>query len=152
MGDIFSLFSVLPGGVQGEGVDFAGFVRMLTEVGERLGLGEGIFPMAAKLVELLDTDEETINRVRMRLRHSAQVVGGTDWRSFFISCDPDGSGCIDWDEFKELCRTRLHLTDKDSHLRLLFERIDTDGSDELSIDELIEFVAEVDVSPRAQSA
>lgn len=147
MGDVFSLFSELPGGVQGEGVDFAGFVKLLHDVGERLNMGEDIYAAVARGVELLDTDEETINRVKMRMRHSATVVGGTDWRKFFQDCDPDGSGELDWEEFQELCRTKLHLTDKDSHLRLLFERIDQDGSDELSIDELVDFVASADIPP-----
>jgi len=140
MGDIFSLFSMLPGGVQGDGVDFAGFVQLLAEVGTRLELGEEVYSVFAGALELLDTDEETINRVRLRMRHSASVVSGPEWRKFFQDCDPDGSGLIDFDEFKELCRSKLHLTDKDSHLRLLFEKIDQDGSDELSIDELIAFV------------
>jgi len=140
-GNVFSLFGHLPGGVQGKGLDFEGFIKVLGEVGQRLDIGDEVFPTFAKAVEYLDTDEETIIRVKMRLKHAATIVGGSSWQNFFKDCDPDRSGLLDWDEFVTMCRTKLHLADRDNHLRILFERLDEDASGELSIEELIAFIA-----------
>jgi len=141
MGDVYSLFYQISGVVHGEGVDFSGFIDILPQVGHRLGIElEEIQEIFAKAVELLDTDEETIIRVKMRLKHSAGVVGGSDWRHFFHACDPDASGYIDWDEFLAMCREKLHLNDRNNHLRILFDKLDVDGAGELNLDTLIRFI------------
>jgi len=142
MGDVIILFKDLPGGLRGEGVDFQGFVRMLAAVGRQLGLGEEIFPAVARGVGLVDTDVETLVRVKMRLKNAASVVGGSDWEGFFRACDTDQSGQIDWEEFLDTCRGKLHLADRDSHLRILFEKLDREGTGEFSIDDLIHFIGE----------
>jgi len=140
MGDVYSLFYQISGIVHGDGVDFEGFISVVREVGYRLEIGEQVFEVFAKAVELLDTDEETVNRVKLRLKHAAQIVGGSDWRQFFQMQDPDKSGFIDWEEFLQMCRDKLHLNDRDSHLRILFDKLDADGSGELEIEELISFI------------
>jgi len=143
IGDAVSLFRRLPTAVegpQGKCVDFNGFMLLLGEVGKRLHLDDQVLATFAKAVELLDTDEETITKVKMRMKHAAAIVGGTDLHGFFRSCDPDQSGHIDWDEFFDMCRTRLHLSNNVNHLRILFEKLDADASGELSIDELIDFI------------
>jgi Ca2+-binding EF-hand superfamily protein len=142
MGDVYSLFYKINGVVHNKGIDFNGFTQVLTEIGKRLDIGEDVFAMFARGVELMDTDEETIIRVRMRLRHAAGIVGGTDWRQFFLDCDPDGNQVLDWDEFLTMCRDKLHLADRDNHLRILFDRLDEDGSGELDINELIQFISD----------
>jgi hypothetical protein len=43
MGDIFLLYSQVPGGVEGKGVDFQGFLDLVTKVGEQLQKGEEIY-------------------------------------------------------------------------------------------------------------
>merc|ERR1719401_2145433 len=139
------MFYQINGVVHDKGVDFDGFTKVLEEVGKRLEIGDEVFPKFARGVELLDTDEETIIRVRMRLRQAAGIVGGTDWAQFFFDCDPDGQGQLDWDKFLSMCRDKLHLADRDSHLRILFDRLDEDGSGELDISELINFITDQSV-------
>lgn len=143
MADVYSLFYKISGVVHGEGVDFEGFVSVLNEIGTRLDLEQHdeVFEMFAKAVEILDTDEETITRVRMRLRHAAGIVGGSDWRHFFRNLGHK-QGVLGWDDFLELCRDKLHLADRDNHLRILFDKLDEDGSGELDIDDFIHFIGE----------
>jgi len=142
MGDVYCLFFQINGVVHGTGVSFDGFISVLAEVGKRLEIGEEVYSVFARAVEVLDTDEETIGRVKMRLRQAASIVGGHDWRQFFHDFDADGSGSIDWDEFLALCREKLHLADRDNHLRILFDRLDEEGSGELNISILTSFIAE----------
>lgn len=139
--DVYLIFYRRIEDVHGVGVDFDGFMGVLAEVGQRLDIGEEVHDLFAKAVELLDTDGETISRVKVRLRQAASIVGGKDWAQFFLECDPDGSGSIDWDEFLAMCREKLHLAERDNHLKILFDRLDEDGSGELDISELIAFIS-----------
>merc|ERR1712226_394612 len=113
---------------------------MLGELGKRLGCGSKIYETVAGSVTQLDNDEHTIRRVKLRIKHAACGASKEGWRHFFRECDTDGSGDMDWDEFYAMCRDRLQLTDRQSHLKILFERLDDDDSGELSIDELISFI------------
>lgn len=140
MGDVYSLFYQISGVVHGDGVSFPAFIEVLRLVGERLEIGEALFDHIAEGVKSLDADQEMIARVKMRLMKAAEIVGGADWRAFFHSCDPDQSGTIEWDEFLAMCRDRLHLNDREPHLRILFDKLDLEGSGELPIDVLIEFI------------
>jgi len=141
MGDIFLLFSHVPGGVEGKGVDFHGFFGLVTKVGEQLQMGEEIYAIFAKAVETLETDMTVITRLKVRLRVAAATVTGANWQNFFNETDKDGSQCIDWDEFLQMCRTKLHMVDKESHVRILFENIDRDGSDSVSLNEIVAFIS-----------
>lgn len=149
MGDVYSLFYQISGEVHGEGVDFEGFISVLKQVGERLEIGEAVFEVFAKVVSILDADEETIARVKMRLRKAAGIVGGSDWRFFFHQCDPDNIGFFDWAHFLQMCRDKLHLNDRENSLRVLFDKLDLDGSGELQIDELIAFIEAEDAEDGA---
>lgn len=140
MGDVFLIFGQQAGGLQ-EGVDFQGFVGVLQEVGKKLRIGDEVFTTFARAVEFLDADDHTLTRIKMRLRQAASIVGGKDWQKFFHDCDKDNSGTLDWDEFLAICRERLHLADRDNHLRILFEKLDLDASGEISITSMIDFVA-----------
>jgi len=147
MGDVYCLFYEMNGVVHGKGIDFDGFIHVLGEVGTRLDIGEEVYPIFARGVELLDTDEETVSRIKMRLRQAATIVGSTDrgstdWRQFFYTCDPDGSGSINWEEFLSMCREKLHLADRDCHLRILFDRLDDEGTGELNISDLVNFISD----------
>jgi Ca2+-binding EF-hand superfamily protein len=137
MGDIFLLFSQHSGGLK-EGVDFEGFICVLREVGNKLKVGDEIFATFARAVELMDTDEATLTRIKMRLRQAAGIVGGDDWKGFLLGCDHNGS--VDWPGFLHICREKLHLADKDSNLRILFERLDIEASGEISIQVIIDFM------------
>jgi len=140
MGDIFLLFSHVPGGVEGQGVDFEGFFGLVEKVGEQLNMGDDVFSVFAKAVEILDMDITTITRLKVRLRRAAATVTGAKWTQFFEKEDQDGNGCIDWEEFLGMCRTKLHMMDKENHLRILFENIDVNGSDSVSLSEIVAFV------------
>lgn len=122
------------------GVDFEGFVCLLNEIDLRLGIEHKVFRKFAEVVDNLDNDKETLTKIRFRLRRAASTVGGRDWRMLFYDVDEDHSGKITWDEFHTMCRKRLHITDSAHHVRLIFEILDLDGSEEISIDELVTFV------------
>jgi len=123
-----------------QGVDFDGFMQVLYAVGERLGINRLIFQRFAAAVESREKDDEQIRRTRQRIWHAATTVAGRDWHGLFTEMDADGSGTITWLEFYEVCRNRLHLTDRVDVVRLLFERLDCDSSDDVSIQELVDFV------------
>lgn len=141
MGDVFLLFSCIPGGVQGKGVDYEGFIGLIRQVGDLLKMDEDIYEAFAAAVSFLDNDRMTITRVKVRMRQAAATIMGANWMKFFEEIDTDHNAVLDWDEFLLMCRTRLHLNEKESHLRILFERIDVDGSDKVSLQEIIKFVA-----------
>jgi len=95
----------------------------------------------AARVGTLAGDQVTITRVKYKMKHAASITGAHEgWQSFFLSCDEDNSGFLDWDEFHHMCRDKLGMTERENHLKLLFEQLDTDDSGELTIGELIEFI------------
>lgn len=147
LGDVFLLFSRVPGGVNGKGVDYQGFIKVITEVGDLLKLStEDAKEAFGKATTFLDHNLKMYNlrlitRVKFRMRRAAATVMGANWVKFFENIDLDGTGSLDWEEFLLMARNRLHLDDKKSHLRIIFEAIDVDGSDEVSLKELIDFMA-----------
>jgi len=123
------------------GHDHEGFLAAIAVVGERMGLSRHeIFKRFCVCIEDKSKDTETISRMRLRIRSVCTSVEGRDYRSFFKGMDEDQSGQIDWNEFYKMCRKQLLMTESVNHLRLLFERLDGDNSEEVSIDELIDFV------------
>lgn len=139
-GDAFKIFYQTPG-LENQRMDFAGFMHAIQQVGEMFGKSEAqSAEMFAAAVGRMDTDEETVRRIKLRIKHAASVHGENGWREFFHECDQDQSGYMDIDEFLDMCRHKLHLDDRKSHLQLLFERLDEDDSGELSIDEMIAFM------------
>lgn len=140
-GDMFSIFAQVPN-KKPEGMDFEGFEHIIGLMAEKRGVDPDA--MAAEVaagISRLETDEETIIKVKMKIKHAAaEASQGRDWREFFRSCDDDQSGCMDWDEFYHMSLNRLHLTERQNHLKFLFEKLDRDDSGELSIEELIAFM------------
>merc|ERR1712083_882326 len=65
-------------------------------------------------------------------------------KTFFAEVDTDGSGTISWDEFcnhLESDEAQVYLTSLEidhTHARHLFDLLDTDGTNELDINELIQ--------------
>lgn len=138
-GDIYSLFKN-SAHADHSGIDFAGFLHLLGELGKRLGVGDQILETFASEVARLDNDEHTIRKVKLRMKHAASGASDEGWRQFFRACDEDGNGLLEWEEFYSMCRERLHLTERENHLKILFERLDADDSGELSVEELIAFI------------
>ncbi|CAE7337962.1 srfAC [Symbiodinium sp. KB8] len=151
-GDAFKIFYQTPG-LENQRMDFAGFMHAIQQVGEMFGKSEAqSAEMFAAAVGRMDTDEETVRRIKLRIKHAASVHGENGWREFFHECDQDQSGYMDIDEFLDMCRHKLHLDDRKSHLQLLFERLDEDDSGELSIDEIIAFMVENGTSSSSRVA
>eukprot|EP00930_Biecheleria_cincta_P053136 TRINITY_DN3849_c1_g1_i1.p1 TRINITY_DN3849_c1_g1~~TRINITY_DN3849_c1_g1_i1.p1 ORF type:complete len:487 (-),score=117.29 TRINITY_DN3849_c1_g1_i1:24-1430(-) len=139
-GDMFSVFASVPDKSE-HGINFEGFMHIIRLIAGKLGVDENtMYAEVADGVSKLETDEETIVRIKMKIKHAATDAAEGDWREFFRGCDEDQSGCMDWDEFYDMCKARLHLTERQNHLKLLFEKLDVDDSGELSIDEMIEFM------------
>lgn len=137
--DVYSIYYTA-NNVGQEGLNFEGFMNMLSIVGDKLGVGEKVFKIFADGISKLDIDEPTIRKVKMKIKHAASSASNVGWRQFFHECDEDNSGHMDWEEFYNMCRVRLHLSEKANHLKILFEKLDKDDSGELGIDELIEFI------------
>jgi len=139
-GDAFKIFYQTPG-LEDNRLDFGGFMDAIERVGKMFGKDTvQSAEMFAAAVGRMDTDEETIRRIKLRIKQAASTHGANGWREFFHECDQDESGYMDIDEFFDMCRHKLKLEDRKSHLQLLFERLDEDDSGELSIDELIAFI------------
>lgn len=140
-GDAYSIFYASPGRSD-LGMCFEGFMWAVGAIGEKIGKSpEEMLAKFAGRVGTLDSDKVTITKVKYKMKHAASKSGGhVGWRSFFQDCDEDKSGFMDWDEFFIMCRVKLQMTERENHLKLLFEKLDTDDSGELTIDELIEFI------------
>lgn len=139
-GDAFKIFYETPGLVD-QRMDFGGFMHAIPQVGLLFGKdAKEAAEMFASAVGRMDTDQETVRRVKLRIKQAAANAGTSGWREFFHECDTDQSGYMDIDEFFDMCWHKLHMDDRKSHLQLLFERLDEDDSGELSIDEMIAFI------------
>jgi len=141
--DVYELFREF---ADHNSIDFAGFMNMIGEVGERLESGRQIFIKFAEAAEDLEADEDVLMKMRLRIKaaanNAATSAGDRDWTQLFRSQDADGSGQITWDEFYIMCRKSLQLKDQDVHLRAVFQKLDKDGSGEVAIDELVGFVGD----------
>ncbi|CAK9072031.1 Uncharacterized protein SCF082_LOCUS35511, partial [Durusdinium trenchii] len=96
-GDAFKIFYETPGLVN-QRMDFGGFMHAICEVGLLFGKNQKeAGEMFAAAVGRMDTDQETIRRVKLRIKQACcNVLLG--WREFFHECDLDQSGYMDIDE------------------------------------------------------
>jgi hypothetical protein len=147
-GDVHKLFHNLSGTehhLRGtESVDFEGFLGIVVEVGRLLGVGPKVFFQFGDHCDHLKADDSMMQKLRSRLRGAAMTLTGAnrDWEHFFHEQNPSGTGSLTWPEFHHMCRHALHLNVNDNHLRTLFCSLDEDLSGEISIEELVEFVAD----------
>jgi len=88
--------------------------------------------------------------MRARLKGAAQYLRGEDWDRIFREQNSDGTGKISFTEFRAMCRTVLRLQEPDSLLRVVFDSLDMDSSGDISIEELVEFVADPNERMRAR--
>mmetsp|Transcript_110968 Transcript_110968/g.324602 ORF Transcript_110968/g.324602 Transcript_110968/m.324602 type:complete len:362 (-) Transcript_110968:41-1126(-) len=93
---------------------------------------------------------ELAEQVRSRLRGSAQFIAGEDWQRMLREQDRDGSGQVSFHEFRVTCRTVLKLQEPERSLKLIFDCLDYDGSGEISVEELIEFVSDPQLRMRTR--
>mmetsp|Transcript_8213 Transcript_8213/g.23493 ORF Transcript_8213/g.23493 Transcript_8213/m.23493 type:complete len:359 (-) Transcript_8213:234-1310(-) len=91
---------------------------------------------------------ERVESMRLRLKNAAEGVHGRQWSNFMRGADVDGSGLISFDEFSNMVRKQLKVEEPDAHLRIIFESLDDDQSGQISLDELVEFVADPTVRMR----
>lgn len=80
--------------------------------------------------------------IRSRMKGSSQFLGGTSWERMFSEHDTDKSGRMNFQEFRVMCRVKLKLLEPDRLLRLVFESLDITGVGEISIEDMILFVAD----------
>jgi len=80
--------------------------------------------------------------IRARMKGSSQFLQGTDWERMFSEQDTDKSGRLNFQEFRVMCRVKLKLLEPDRLLRLVFESLDMTGVGEISIEDMIHFVAD----------
>jgi len=97
-----------------------------------------------EIEELVAYVQDPIARMSARLKSAAEAraegQGGKTWVDQILEADKDGSGQLDWLEFRTMCRKTLKLLDSNDQLKGVFSALDGDGSGEISVDELIEFV------------
>ena len=93
--------------------------------------------------ELQEGYQRGQSTIKTRLRAAAYTAGGTNYYKLFRFYDRDNSGLINEHEFMSLCRkdgkvTRVMMTDKE--IFHIFRAVDTDGSGEVSHEELISWI------------
>jgi len=93
-----------------------------------------------ELEELLGFVADPVGRMLQRLRRAARTM--PDWSDFVAKQDRDGSGLLEWAEFVEMCRKSFNSLDDEAQLAMVFHALDTDGSGQISFDELIALVRE----------
>lgn len=84
-----------------------------------------------------------VGRQRIELPGSEGVDQDTKWKRLFDHYDDDHGGALSFKEFRKLIRGALHINEKklpDKDLRLLFHRIDYDGSGEIEYGEFARYV------------
>lgn len=104
----------------------------------------------------LQSNDEIVSRVRSLLVMATVKTGGKKsskkednnakkWKDLFLKYDSDKTGTMEYSEIKMAVRKDLRLSDRavpDRDLKLLFNRIDTDGSGTLTFSEFYEFVCQ----------
>eukprot|EP01043_Picozoa_sp_COSAG02_P066322 COSAG02_NODE_10284_length_1978_cov_1.522086_1_plen_546_part_10 len=86
---------------------------------------------------------DTVTVAKRKLRSMSYGSHGQEPRKLFSHYDRDNSGELDWNEFKSAIRKggRVSIAAVgDDVLRHLFDAVDSDGSGNVSIEELTEFV------------
>jgi Ca2+-binding EF-hand superfamily protein len=91
-------------------------------------------------------NDDMLKKISGRMKAAAYTNGGQDWAKLFKEMDKDHDGEISWTEFYSMCRRVLKLTDPEPELKAIFQFLDSDGSGEISIDELISLVKGADAS------
>eukprot|EP00928_Gymnodinium_smaydae_P007047 TRINITY_DN12524_c0_g1_i2.p1 TRINITY_DN12524_c0_g1~~TRINITY_DN12524_c0_g1_i2.p1 ORF type:complete len:197 (-),score=50.42 TRINITY_DN12524_c0_g1_i2:102-692(-) len=85
---------------------------------------------------------EMAERLQKRLKMAAETLAGVEWELLVREMDSDNSGQIGFSEFLHLCQKKLRLHEEEEDLKYVFDSLDQDKSGEMSIDELIDFVAD----------
>jgi len=128
---------------ESKGATFRQFISILDMVSKLTAIpGSIFFENVCGILERLGDDsvDDSLSRLRLNIKIAATSEAGRDWNALMDSFDSDHSGKLSWDEFYDFCRRCLKLSDKTSHLRLVFELLDEDQSDEITLQELVHFV------------
>eukprot|EP00931_Biecheleriopsis_adriatica_P058106 TRINITY_DN34526_c0_g1_i1.p1 TRINITY_DN34526_c0_g1~~TRINITY_DN34526_c0_g1_i1.p1 ORF type:complete len:368 (+),score=45.12 TRINITY_DN34526_c0_g1_i1:408-1511(+) len=138
VGDAFSVYYGMPDQTE-DGIDFDGFLCAVDAIGQRLNLlSHEIREKVADCInKVMSNHQETFRIVKNKVKLAC--LSDIDSFQTFLATYLDDSGYMDFEEFLSMCRTALKLTERENHLRLLFEKLDADASGELSIDELTAF-------------
>mmetsp|Transcript_76975 Transcript_76975/g.249397 ORF Transcript_76975/g.249397 Transcript_76975/m.249397 type:complete len:809 (-) Transcript_76975:45-2471(-) len=90
--------------------------------------------------ELVSFISDPVDRMRTRLRAAAEERSPGNWAKLFEEQDEDGSGELDYTEFRAMCRGVLRVLDNDYSLRAVFKHVDSSGDGEITIEELVGFI------------
>jgi Ca2+-binding EF-hand superfamily protein len=108
--------------------------------GRRVRQNDGYKASVKHLEHRADAQAEQLKR---RMRGMAYSRGGIDWHTVFCRYDTDESGQLDWNEFRIACRGDGNFSVamiSDRELLILFKRLDSDGSGEISYAEFESFL------------
>jgi len=94
---------------------------------------------------------DLVERLRSRLRVMSGGLAGQEWSRTFKSEDMNETGQISLASFCRVVRERLKIVDvPDEQLHVVFDSLDEDGSGDISIDELVAFVADPTIRMRGR--
>merc|ERR1740138_64532 len=74
--------------------------------------------------ELILFVADPLQRMRTHMKAAAKQAGGEAWHQLLREQDRDGSGQVDWAEFRAMCRQVLKSVDDDSQLKIVFRSLD----------------------------
>lgn len=80
---------------------------------------------------------------------------GKSWQEVFAKCDKDQSGLLNYAELSNAVRDSLNIPEcviYNYELKILFEEIDADGSGEVSIEELLQYLTQGHKTPEQVAA
>ena len=87
--------------------------------------------------------DETLARLRQRLRAASYTTHGADLRRLFQRVDRDRSGSVELDEFKTAVRREAKVSVEqvsDADMERLFAAADVDGNGSIDVDEFVAFL------------
>lgn len=90
----------------------------------------------------MEQKDEILARTRRRI-NAAKARQGKSWQDVFGKCDKDQSGFLDFNELSDAVRTTLNVPENaicSYELRTLFNEMDADHSNTVSIEELLNYL------------
>jgi Ca2+-binding EF-hand superfamily protein len=86
-----------------------------------------------------------VKKIQSRMKAASYDPTGRGWERVFLQQDKDNSGTIGHDEFKSMCRRILKISPKefpDVDVHAIFSLLDEDGSGEVELQEILDFVSD----------
>jgi Ca2+-binding EF-hand superfamily protein len=90
----------------------------------------------------LEPEQQLLSSVRQKI-NAAKVRTKQSWEQLFHECDKDGSGTLSLQELKATIRSTLKMPPNavcDHEIGVLFAALDSDGSGDVELQELLEYL------------